>query len=191
MIDLVYPYLILFVLNFVEGSVITLGAGLSLPVTGLNYIAALCVLIAADIISDIVYYLLGRFSSRIFESKYAKIVGVTEHRLRLVKGYYDRHGKTTLFFAKMSDVLAMPAIILAGAIKMRIATFLTVSIITSVAKAVMLFTAGYLLSNSISQQGIVEIMHLMSGACILIITILLFRYFYVKINTDGTKNNKK
>lgn len=162
-----------------------------MPVTRLNFLVALCVLIAADITSDIVYYSLGRFSSHIFESHYAKVIGVTERRLNLVKGYYDRHGKITLFFAKMSDVLAMPAIILAGVIKMRIATFLTVSIITSIVKAVMLFTAGYLLSSSVSQQGIVEIMHLMSGACILIITILLFRYFYAKINTDGTKNDKK
>lgn len=191
MIQSIYPYIILFVLNFVEGSVITLGAGLSATAAGLNYFIALSVLIATDIISDIIYYSLGRFSNRIFESKYAKLVGVTKRRLGLVKGYYDRHGKSTLFFAKMSDVLAMPAIILAGVIKMPISTFLAVSIITSIIKGVALFTAGYLLSSSISRQGIVEIMHLMSGVCILIVTILMFRYFYVRIKTDGTKKIKK
>lgn len=91
----------------------------------------------------------------------------------------------------MSDVLAMPAIMLAGVIRMRLATFLTVSILSSVVKGILLFTAGYLLSSSISQQGIVQMMRLLSGACILTITILLFRYFYVKINGDGTKNEKK
>lgn len=190
MVGLAYPYLILFVLNFLEGSIITLGAGLSASATGLNYPLALSVLIVADIVSDIFYYSLGRFSSRIFETKFARIVGVNKRRLGLVKGYYERHGKITLFFAKMSDVLAMPAIILAGVIKMPIGTFLGVSIVTSVVKGVALFTAGYLLSSSISLHGITEMMHVVSGVSILIITILMFRYFYVKINTDGTKRIK-
>lgn len=191
MIGSAYPYLILFVLNFLEGSIITLGAGLSASTTGLNYPIALSVLIVADIISDIFYYSLGRFSNRIFETKYVKLVGVNKRRLGLVKGYYDRHGKVTLFFAKMSDILAMPAIILAGVIKMPISTFLTVSIFTSVVKGVALFTAGYLLSSSISLHGITEMMHVVSGVCILIITILMFRYFYVRIKNDGTRRIKK
>jgi membrane protein DedA with SNARE-associated domain len=190
-IQSIYPYIILFVLNFLEGSVITLGAGLSTAATGLNYSIALSVLIAADIISDIFYYSLGRFSNRIIDSKYAKFVGVTERRLGMVRGYYDRHGKSTLFFAKMSDVLAMPAIILAGVIKMPMSTFLAVSIITSIVKGVALFSAGFLLSSSISHHSIIEIMHLISGVCILIVTILMFRYFYVRIKTDGTKKIKK
>ena len=191
MIGTAYPYLILFILNFLEGSIITLGAGLSASATGLNYPIALSVLIAADIISDIFYYLLGRFSNRIFETKFARLVGVNKRWLGLVKGYYDRHGKFTLFFAKMSDILAMPAIILAGVIKMPISTFLRVSIFTSVVKAVALFTAGYLLSSSISLHSMTEIIHLISGICILMVTILMFRYFYVRIKTDGTKRIKK
>lgn len=190
MIQSVYPYIILFVLNFVEGSVITLGAGLSLPVTGLNYSIALCVLIVADIVSDIAYYLLGRFTGHVFESKFARFIGVSKYRLDLVGAYYDRHGKITLFFAKMSDVLAMPAIILAGVIRMRLDTFLIVSATSSIIKALILFTAGYLLSSSNSGESIVKIMHLTSGVCILIVAILMFRYFYVRIKNDGTKKNK-
>lgn len=186
-----YPYLILFVLNFVEGSVVTLGAGLSMHTTGLNYSVALIVLVIADIVSDMFYYSLGRFSGHIFESKYANLIGINNYRLGLVKGYYNRHGKVTLFIAKMSDILAMPAIVLAGVIKMRLSTFLPVSIATSIIKGVMLFTAGYLLSSSVGKQVAVSIMHLLSGICILIITVLIFRYFYVRIKDDGTKNNKK
>ncbi len=181
----------LFVLNFLEGSIITLGAGLSLPATGLNFSVALTVLMIADIVSDITYYLIGRSSSAVLESKYAKYVGINHHRLAVVKGYYDKHGKVTLFFAKMSDVLAMPAIVLAGVSEMRLPTFLTMSIATSILKGVTLFTAGYLLSDSVSTQGVESVVHLISGLCVLVVTILMFKYFYEKIKNDGQKTNKK
>lgn len=180
----------LFVLNFLEGSIITLGAGLSLPATKMNFTAALIVLIAADIVSDLIYYSLGRSSKAILQSKYARYVGINHRRLAVVRGYYDKHGKVTLFFAKMSDVLAMPAIVLAGVTDMKTTTFVSLSVLTSIIKGILLFTAGYLLSDSVSRQGIESVVHLASGLCVLIITVLMFRYFYEKIKNDEPKNKK-
>ncbi len=184
------PYLILFFLNFLEGSVITLGAGLSAQATHLDYCLALLTLITADIVSDLFYYGLGRFGGGILHTKYARIIGVTEHHLDLVESYYSKHGKITLFFAKMSDLLAMPAVIIAGAIKMKLRDYIAVSVVTSILKAVLLFSAGYLLGNSLGRNGLVLIQNMLSGLFILILTIFIFRYFYVKIRQDKALKRK-
>lgn len=183
-------YLILFFLSFLEGSVITLGAGLSAQTTNLDYRLALLTLITADIVSDLFYYSLGRFGGGILHTKYARIIGVTERRLDLVESYYSKHGKITLFFAKMSDLLAMPAVIIAGAIKMKLRDYIAVSFVTSILKAVLLFSAGYLLGNSLGRHGLVLIQNLLSGLFILILTIFIFRYFYVKIKQDKARRRR-
>jgi membrane protein DedA with SNARE-associated domain len=117
----------------------------------------------------------------ILNSRKLRLFGVSDKRLNMVKHYYSEHGKFTLFFAKMSDVLAMPAILLAGFIKMDFKVFMVVSVSTSILKGSLLFGAGFLLSYGYHEIPALQLLYAMAGLSVLALAIVVFRYNYLKI----------
>ena len=185
-VEFMYPYALLFILNFFEGSIVTLGAGLSTQIVGIDIRAALAVLIVSDVVSDVFYYYVGRAGGRVFHSRYAKLIGVTPRRLAMVEKYYVSHGTATLVFAKLSDILAMPGVLIAGAVRMKLRVFFTISVVCSIIKGVILYFGGLLISQGvigISTQLFVSVFY---GLMLVIVGILICTYFYKKISEQKT-----
>ena len=174
-------YVILFILGFIEGSVVTVGVGLTAPLLGMDVWISLVILIVADILSDLAYYFLGRTGSKYVHGRYAKYIGITSQRMSRVEEYYRKHGAVTVVFAKFSDILAAPGIIIAGAVGMRLRTFALISIGCSLCKTPILYFGGVFISLGLFSIGAPLLLAIISGIALLSLGVTLLIYFYRKI----------
>jgi membrane protein DedA with SNARE-associated domain len=142
MTKLLLPYIIIFLLNIIEGSIVTVGAGVAIRNSEIQFWITYLVIVSADVISDFLYYYIGRKSNGIFESPYLRFVGVTPLRLKKVTSFYDKHGVKTLITAKLSYFFAVPAIVLAGSTNMNSKKFAIMSVCTAAVKGLLLLIGG-------------------------------------------------
>lgn len=175
------PYFITFLLNLFGGGIVTFGVGAALHGLSLNLVAAYIAIICADTVSDIFYYCLGRFASGALQNKIIKPGSKAAHRFAMVEQYFEKHGATTVFLGKMSDVLAIPAVMLAGIVKMSFAKFLVICTLTTLVKTALILAAGYLIGRSMDTTDAHFAFFGVAGLFLLALVVVMARYFYAAV----------
>lgn len=178
---MVTPYIVVFFLNLFGGGIATFGVGLALRTASLNFFGVFVAIILADTLSDVFYYCVGRFASHALQNKFIKQSGKGHARFSAVESYFEQHGKSTVFLAKMSDVLAIPAVVLAGAVKMPFPIYLLICSATTVFKTALILGAGYLLSRSADPTDAHFVLYGISGLFLVVLVIVLMRFIYKEI----------
>ncbi len=170
-------YLALFALGILQGSVITILAGFLVTVSRLNFYLALGVVISSDIASDILYYYLGKGYRTIASYSWSWPIRIKPAKLERIESFYQRYGVWAVVILKVTDGLAVPAIVVAGMSKMPLKRFLVISIISALIKGGLLFAIGYKLGTAYG--GAVDFLQAATIALTLaLVFVVVSLYFY-------------
>ena len=163
-----YGYVALFPLVFVEGPIASIVGGMLAEAKVLDVVGVFVVIMVANLLSDIIYYLLGRYGGRVFVKRFGKYLGVTEALIDALEKDAQYHGGKTVIMAKLQVVGPLPTgvalLIALGAGKMPFWSYLWYNIVGGIPQTILLEGIGYLAGD--------WLMHAGSGPVTMMLTIL-------------------
>ncbi len=109
---------------------------------GLNIAGVIAAAAAGAIIGDNIGYLIGRSGGYRLLRRYGHYVRVNEHRVKIGRYLFDRHGGKVVFFGRFLSILRTYAAFLAGTMKMEWGRFLVFNAAGGIVWAV-LFGVGF------------------------------------------------
>jgi membrane protein DedA with SNARE-associated domain len=143
-----YRYVILLPIAIVEGPIISVIAGFLVSLGQMNFLLAYVILVLGDVMGDLLLYALGRWGRGTPLQKYGKYFGVTAERIAKLEKFFEHHAKKTLLFGKWGHALGFPILLSAGAVKEPIGEFVTVSILGTLPKTLILMLVGFYFGQS-------------------------------------------
>ncbi|HUO56052.1 MAG TPA: hypothetical protein VMU27_01280 [Candidatus Paceibacterota bacterium] len=151
---LVYRYLIIVPLSFIEGPIVAFIAGALALLGYFNPYGMFAFLIARDVIVDNTMYSIGRFGGQTrFAQAVLKKIRFTDNYLADVRKLWDEHPLRTMFFSKLSYGLSASFLIVAGIVEMPFSIFFRYGVIVALLQYGLLFVLGYFVGNSFTSFG--------------------------------------
>jgi membrane protein DedA with SNARE-associated domain len=143
-----YSYIALLPIAIVEGPIISVIAGFVVSLGQMNFWIAYGILVAGDIIGDILYYSLGRWGGIVLVEKYGHRFGATPERMEKVEKVFRRHAGKTLLFGKWGHALGFPIIVTAGIVHENIWEFIGFVALGTIPKSLALLLVGFYFGQS-------------------------------------------
>ena len=143
-----YRYAVLLPFAIIEGPIVSIIAGFLVSIGQLNFWIVYGLLALGDIIGDVGLYALGRWGRTSFISKYGHFFGVTPDRIEKLEQFFGDHAKKTLLFGKWGHAFGLPVLLAAGAAKEPFGEFITVSILGTLPKTLVLLLIGFYFGES-------------------------------------------
>ena len=144
-----YGYALLFPISVIEGPIITLIAGSLVSFGLLNPYGVFAALFAGDIVGDICYYGAGRYGRGFFIEKIKHMIGITDEKIARIRESLLKYDWQFLLAAKTQPI-GSAVLFSAGVFHMSFFRFITVNIIISIPKTILLLSIGYYFSNAIT-----------------------------------------
>lgn len=146
---LVYKYPIIFFLTLIEGPIMMTLSGLLLRVGLAQFWPIYFVLIAGDLVGDILWYGLGYYFGDALTTKYGKFFGLTPSIVEKTKAIFLNHGKKTLFLSKITMGFGFPLafLVAAGVSKMSFKKFMGSLFFGQIIFTGLLISVGYFFGN--------------------------------------------
>ncbi|MDB5254167.1 MAG: hypothetical protein JWL80_233 [Parcubacteria group bacterium] len=172
-----YKYLLLFPVAVIEGPLITFASGFLVSKGILSPIIALLVLIAADLVSDLFCYAIGRFGKdwKITAWIFKKF-GFDAHKEK-VKRSFKEHGGKVILTGKITHALSIPFMLGAGYFEMNIFKFILYNTIGTAIKSSVFMYIGYLAGAAYakyaSQIGLVSTLLLISAILVVVVVAMV------------------
>lgn len=145
MLDLIisYKYIVLLPLAIAEGPIVSVVAGYLARMDYLLLSLTVMLLVLADIISDLIYYFLGKYSAR--NKKVDTFIHgkFLDNKVTFFKKLWDKHLLTVMFFGKLSYGISVPIIISAGIVNLPLKNFLLYSVPVSIFQTTCYVLLGY------------------------------------------------
>ena len=173
-----YKYEVVFPIAIIEGPILTLICGFLVSLGVLSFLPTLIVVFAGDIISDSIYFYLGKHARR-FVGK-IKFLKISEAKLQKLESHYENHPGKTLMVSKVSYGVGSLFLIAAGASKMTYQKFLEYITPANLIRSTLLLALGYSLGRAIRNSGM-YIEYYTLGVIIL----LPVAYYFFKRNKRG------
>lgn len=135
-------------LAVVEGPVVFVIAGYLVSLKLLALRTVILCLVLADVAGDLAVYALGRFGRRAIPFGALSRVGLTRLRLaRMVRGFRAR-GTRLLVIGKLTHAAGFAVLLAAGMVRMNVARFLAISLLTTLPKVVVLVALGHVFGTA-------------------------------------------
>lgn len=148
---LTYRYELLFPISVIEGPIITVIGGFLASQNYMNPYFVFIIVVAGDMIGDLLYYYLGRYGGLRFINKFGKYFGVKpEYVLRLEK-HFDKHPRKTLIFGKFTHTFGVVVLVTAGMAKMRLGMFMLYNFLPTLPKSAALVLIGFYFGHAYVQ----------------------------------------
>lgn len=139
-----YRYFIVFPLACFEGPMIAFVAGTLIPLGYFSPLPLFIVLVLADVIPDVTYYLLGRWGGeRSLIEKIGPKLKITPERFEVVRSLWHTHPFKTMAVTKFAYGLSTPLLITAGLAHLLFNTFWRYSAILAAFQYSILVGLGY------------------------------------------------
>lgn len=138
-----HGYPLLFIVMLIEGPVITAAAAFAAALHYINVWVVLLLSVLANIIPDLVYYVIGYWGRETFINKYGHYIGITPEQIARTEKLAEQHSVKSLFMIKMIPFLATPGLILVGATKMGIKKYAFWSTLIVIASSLFYLIIGY------------------------------------------------
>lgn len=138
-----YKYFAIFPLAFFEGPIITIIVGFLSSLGYINIFFAYLVIVAGDLASDVVHYLVGRIGGIRFVDKWGKYLGIGKNQIESLEKQFAKRGSKLLFIGKMSHGVGGVFLVAAGIIKMPFDKFLSSNFLATLLKSMILLLIGY------------------------------------------------
>jgi len=147
-----YRYAIIFPVAVIEGPIVTMLSGFLVSLGYLSLIPTYILLLSGDLISDSLFYLLGRFG-RDFLAR-MKSVRLSEERLEKLEEHYENHPRKTIIVAKISYGVGSFFLAAAGASKMAYGKFFEYVSIPNAVRTLVLLLVGFYFGSAWRHFGI-------------------------------------
>ncbi|MFA5936607.1 MAG: VTT domain-containing protein [Candidatus Paceibacterota bacterium] len=182
-----HGYFIFFIIAVIEGTLITVAAGIAAGLGHFNIIIIILIAIAGDLTADVVYYFLGYHSRILILERYGHHFGITKERIEKIGTMVHQHFKKTMLVVKLSPFIPVPGLIAIGASHIPIRKFIGMSLLITAPKSIFFALLGFYsgktyiyLSNSITNGTYIV------GGIILFIAVIYL--VYQKITSKITKD---
>ncbi len=146
-----YRYWILLPLMIIEGPIVTLIAAFMASMGVFNIYAVFILSVLGDILSDILFYGIGRKSGMQFVDHIGRRIGITRELVIKMEKFFVRHGGKTIIIVKSTTGLCWATFIAAGIVKMPFYKFLGSSFVGGLAWSSFLVFVGYFFGSFYGQ----------------------------------------
>lgn len=145
-------YFLLFAGSYIEGSAAMMTGGLLARLGVVSFELAYLALFMGDILSDTMWYLIGRFAALSFFVRYGHFIGATPEILEKVELKFHTHETKILAASKltMGLGLAVPVLITAGMMRVPFSKYVTINVLCGVVWIFVLMCIGYYFGNVLS-----------------------------------------
>jgi len=137
-----HRYIFSFLGSLFEGGVIMILAGVLLKLGYFKFWGLIAILISGYFLNGIGFYLIGRIGGHRVLQRLAKHTRPGKSLLEKLEKYYQKHSVKTIFLARITYGLSVPAFITAGSAKMNLKKFLITSFVGAVIWVLMLLVIG-------------------------------------------------
>jgi len=181
-------YIIIFLLMVIEGPIITTAASF-LASAGFFSIYLIFVLsLFADLTADIMYYTIGRATNKtVIEKKFQNLKG--KKSFKKIEAGMNNHLGKTLLIVKLTPFLAIPGLLLAGALKVSIKKFTIISLAITIPRTIFLTVSGFYFGYAVNKI----LMYFELGQYIflfLIIAVIIIYFIFKFISSKIEKSLK-
>lgn len=115
----------------------------------LDITLVIAVAAGAAICGDAGGYWIGRFYGRTLIKRYGKWLHLTEHRLKIIEGYFEKHGSKTVLFGRYFAILRTYSALFAGICRMPYLTFTFFNAIGGICWAITFGILGYVFGQNL------------------------------------------
>ena len=149
-----YGYAVILPVAIIEGPIIAVIAGYLASQHILNISLVYVVVLAGDVIGDMLHYWLGRYGRKHMIPRIGSWFGVTEDQLVARERHFDRaHIWKTMFFGKFAHAPNSVILVAAGAARVDQRKFLLVTTVATAPKAALFVLIGYFFGQSYREIG--------------------------------------
>lgn len=135
-------YGIMFIIMLIEGPIITYIAAFAASLGIFNIFYVLILSILGDVIGDVVLFYIGRFSKPSKIKKYED-KHLNQSKMNRLKIYLDENPGKAITFIKLTPLLPIPGLILAGTSNIKFKQFLIYSVLVSLAYCFAMGVLGF------------------------------------------------
>lgn len=144
-----YKYFVILPVVIIEGPIIMVISGFLVYLGFLNIFITYSLLVVGDLIGDSLYYAVGRYGSRfVWIKKAGYFLGYNQKIKESLKNHFEKHTVKTLLLAKISHGLGGTVQVIAGVIKVNFLKYLSVEIIGTIPKTLILLILGFYIGDS-------------------------------------------
>lgn len=143
-------YGLIFLAVVVEGPLVTMAVGLLLTQKFLNPFIAYTIILTAELLSDTLYYSLGRWGKKKVAARFLKQGKQSPERPDRLKKIFAKHPGKTLFIGKMTHLAGVPTLISAGMAQVPFWLFMFFETLATVPKSFILLLVGFYIGQSIT-----------------------------------------
>ena len=140
---LYYKYAVLFPITIIEGPIITIIAGFLSSQGYLNIFAIYGVVVAGDIVGDVIYYLIGSYGGRRFITRWGYLFRLSMEEITKLENHFANHSGKTLLFGKISHAIGAPILVAAGMAKIPLEKLVWFNFWATLPKSLVLLAIGY------------------------------------------------
>jgi membrane-associated protein len=181
-----YGYALLFPISILEGPVVAMLAGALVSFHVFNGITTYLVLLAGDLVGDVIYYGIGILGRKHISPKWRARIGVTDARIEKLERAFQKHDWKLLLLGK-SQPIGSAVLFVAGLIHMPFWRFFFYNLLGTVPKVAIFMLAGYYFAESYrSFSGFLNYGSIISIAIALV---LLAAYWIVRKQTSTEADN--
>lgn len=149
--DTIWTYLLLIFLIAIEGEIaILVGAGAA-SAGFLNLPAVFAVAVLGNLISDILWYLLGYYGKIDWLLYRMKWIGITPQKLSLMIDRIQQDAIKLLVFAKLTNWMTIPALIATGVARVSWRRWFLLILFSNILVAAVMVPLGYYMTSSLLQ----------------------------------------
>jgi len=183
-------YLLIFILMIVEGPVTTAAASFVASLGFLNVYIIFILSFLGNFVPDFLLYYIGRFSRGEKVERYLEKFGLNKSKIKRFDSGFKKHAGKTLVFVKLTPLLPVPGLIIAGFTKVPVKRFFFIDATFNFISAIIATLIGFYFG--LAANIIFKFFKIGEYTLLLIIPlILIFYLMYKKFSPKLIKNNKQ
>jgi membrane protein DedA with SNARE-associated domain len=117
----------------------------------LSIAAVIIIAATAAILGDAGGYWMGRLLGRGFVERWGKYIGLNEKKMKILEGFFIKHGPPTVFFGRFVGVLRTYSALFAGISKMPYITFTVFNALGGMVWALVFGIVGYVFGQNLDE----------------------------------------
>jgi len=180
-----HRYIFAFLGALFEGTYIMLLSGVLFKFGYFRFWGLIAVLFSGYFLNGIAWYLIGRAGGYKILEKWGKRLHMTRKLIEKLEHYFKHHSVKTIFITRITYGFSMPALIIAGSMKMKWKKLLSVTFVATIFWVAIMMGLGYVFGLGYSAMGRV-MQTIATGLTILVFAlitlVLIFAlYFSIKL----------
>jgi len=142
-------YFLIFAGCYIEGTVVMMGTGLLWHVGQVQFWPAYIALLLGDVLSDIMWYLIGYFGARQFMDRWGHMIGMTPAVVEKVERRFHKYHTPILIVSKLSMGFgfAVATLTTAGMLRVPFSRYLTINLLGGIVWVFAVMLIGYYFGN--------------------------------------------